>query len=189
MRRTKRTGTTGARAGTRGARSKTRDAAGNFHLDYEYSHRGEKDHHIDRHDVHEARAPFQRKPARIRHVVAARKHAPFEDEAERRARGEHKRAPAKKGSWHKGMKSKTKDSKGNFHKDAVTHEGDKRYHRGGHDERHRQGSAAKSKPFKDVGAAQKVIDRLKGKTNGDAEKLRKLRRAVAFKNAHHRYHK
>ena len=187
--RTKRTGTTGARAGTRGARSKTRDSAGNFHLDYEYSHRGEKDHHIDRHDVHEARAPFKRKPARIRHVVTARKHAPFEDEAERRARGEHKRAPAKKKAFHKGMKSKTKDSKGNYHKDFETHAGDKTYHRGGHDERHKQGSHKTSKPFASLDAAQKAIDRLKGKTNGDPEKLRKLRRAVAYKNAHHRYNK
>jgi len=188
----RRTGTTGARAGTRGARSSTRDSAGNFHLDYEYSHRGEMDHHIARHDVVEARAPFagtKGNVARVHQAVRHHRHtdAGWEDANQRKARGDttHRR----KGTWRKGERSKTKDSKGNYHKDAVTHAGDKTYHRGGHDEHHKQGSARKSRPFKSVEEAHKVISKLKGKTNGDAEKLRKLRRAVAYKNHHKRYHK
>ena len=182
-------------AGHKGARSKTRDAAGNFHEDY-VTHKGDKDFDRDGHrSTHRQGSttkshPFSKKTTtRIKHVVKPMHHAPFEDAAERRARGERTHAKRKPRAGHKGAMSKTKDAAGNRHEDFVTHKGDKDYDRDGHRSTHRQGSTTKSKPFKSVEAAQKVIDSLKGKTKGDAEKLRKLRRAVAFKNAHHRFGK
>ena len=172
---------------TKGTRSVTHPG------DEDYtSKRGSTVHHIDGHDVREKRAPFaKRDKPRIRSVVKPRRHAPHEDEAERHARGEHttkKRAPRKKYSWHKGERSRTKDEAGDRHIDGRTHKGDRTYHRGGHDEDHRQGTTKRSKPFKSVAEAHKVVERLRGKTK-NAEELRHLRRAVAYKNAHARFGK
>lgn len=174
----------------KGMMSKTKDAKGRRHLDADYSHYGEKDHHIHGHDVDEKRSPFAKKSApRIKHVKKPMSHAYWEGKDETKRASLRKSAPKKKkGTWHKGMESKTKDSAGNRHKDAETHRGDKMYHRGGHDEKRTQ-SGKSHKPFKSVAEAKKVIEKLRGNTKGDAAKLSHLRRAVAYKNAHDRYGK
>ena len=96
---------------------------------------GDIDFHEDHHDERRHRAPFHETrlhPERhqAHHDKVSRKHP--------------ERKTMKPKAGHKWAKSKT--HKGD--KDFTTKKGDKDFHRGGHDEKHKEGHKRKARPYR-----------------------------------------